>query len=202
MGIHSIMARVAEIQSKIASLEAPPPQTMPASAPQASTFGQALSAASPGVAGSASDQPDVSAIGPLPPLTPSGVPTSKSAAISQAIAASAAKYHIDPKLIQSVIQVESGYDPNAVSRAGAMGLMQLMPSNVAEEGVSNPFDPEENIDGGSQQLSQLLSEFGGNLDDALAAYNAGPGAVNRYGGVPPYHETQTYIQKIHALLGH
>jgi soluble lytic murein transglycosylase-like protein len=99
------------------------------------------------------------------------------------------------------MQVESGGNPNSVSRKGAMGLMQLMPGSASTYGAQNPFDPEQNIDAGSHELSDLMSEFGGNLDLALAAYNAGAGAVRQYGGVPPYSETQNYVRKIRSLLG-
>ena len=116
------------------------------------------------------------------------------------IASSAAKYSLDPNLVKAVMTVESDGDPRAVSPAGAMGLMQLMPANVAEAGVTDPFDPAQNIDAGARQLAQLMNEFGGNLDLTLAAYNAGPNAVKRFGGIPPYPETQNYVRKIRALL--
>ncbi len=122
------------------------------------------------------------------------------ASYTQQIQQSAQKYGLDPKLIQSVMQVESDGNPNSVSRAGALGLMQLMPSNIQEAGVTNPFDPTQNIDAGAKQLSSALSEFGGNLDLALAAYNAGSGAVKKFGGIPPYAETQNYVRKVRALM--
>ncbi len=100
-------------------------------------------------------------------------------------------------LVRAVVQVESGYNPRAVSSKGAQGLMQLMPSTAAQLGVRSPFDPEENIRGGTAYLRQLLDRFGGNEELALAAYNAGPMAVGRYGDqVPPYAETQDYVRKV------
>ncbi|MGM0553110.1 MAG: transglycosylase SLT domain-containing protein [Pseudomonadota bacterium] len=105
-------------------------------------------------------------------------------------------YDLDPALIRTVIHVESCFDPQAVSRVGAHGLMQLMPATAAELGVTDRFDPIQNIHGGSRYLAAMLERFDGNLDLALAAYNAGPGAVERHGGVPPFRETRTYIERI------
>jgi soluble lytic murein transglycosylase len=105
---------------------------------------------------------------------------------------------LDPYLIHSVIQAESDFDTAAVSRKGALGLMQLMPATAAGLGVSNPFDVDQNVRGGARYLRQMLDRFG-RLDLALAAYNAGPGAVERHGGVPPYAETQRYVHKVLSL---
>jgi soluble lytic murein transglycosylase-like protein len=108
----------------------------------------------------------------------------------------AARYGIDPAVLHGLIQQESGFDPEAQSGAGAAGLTQLMPGTASSLGVANPLNPAESIEGGARYLSQMMSRFGGNTEDALAAYNAGPGAVQQYGGVPPYAETQSYVQKV------
>jgi soluble lytic murein transglycosylase len=112
------------------------------------------------------------------------------------------KHGLAPALVKAVIQTESGGNPRAVSPAGAMGLMQLMPSNVQEAGIADPYDPEQNIAAGTQQLSDLMKQYGGDLDLTLAGYNAGPGNVRKYGGVPPFRETQSYIRKVRAAMEH
>ncbi len=112
------------------------------------------------------------------------------------IAAAAQRNGIDPAVLHGLIQQESGFDPSSHSSAGAVGLTQLMPGTAASLGVANPLDPTESIDGGARYLGQMLRQFAGNVSDALAAYNAGPGAVQKYGGVPPYAETQSYVTKV------
>lgn len=104
-------------------------------------------------------------------------------------------------LLKAVAKTESDFDPNCVSHAGAMGVMQLMPCNVEEYGVTDPFDPEQNIMAGAQQLADLSRRYDGDLTLTLAAYNAGSGNVAKYGGVPPFKETQNYIRKVTALVG-
>ncbi|NWO04186.1 MAG: lytic transglycosylase domain-containing protein [Alteromonadaceae bacterium] len=115
------------------------------------------------------------------------------------ITTAAKEYDVDPALVRAIIHAESAFDPDATSPVGAQGLMQLMPGTAKELGVSRPFEARENIRGGANYLSQMLDRFGGDIRLATAAYNAGPGAVSRYKGVPPYAETKAYVNRVGIL---
>ena len=115
--------------------------------------------------------------------------------LAHVIHSAAQKYAVDPKLVSAVAEVESGGDQNAVSPAGAVGVMQLMPETAASLGV-NPYDMKSNVEGGAKYLREMLDTFGGDVKKAVAAYNAGPNAVKAYGGVPPYAETQDYVNRV------
>ncbi len=130
-----------------------------------------------------------------PPATTTGVTPDMQEWIMQA----SGQYGIRPGLLRALIKVESGFNPRAVSSKGAMGLMQLMPSTADALGLADPFDPELNIMAGARYLRQQLDQFGGDERLALAAYNAGPGAVSHYHGVPPYAETQRYVTNVLSL---
>jgi soluble lytic murein transglycosylase-like protein len=119
----------------------------------------------------------------------------RASAYDDMITAAARDHSVDPQLVKSVMLIESGFNPAAISRKGARGLMQLMPGTAAEHGVEDIHDPRQNIVGGVRHLSRLLSYYGGDLVKSLAAYNAGEAAVDRYDGVPPYDETQLYVRK-------
>lgn len=118
--------------------------------------------------------------------------------VSQKVTSTATKHGVDPKLAEAIAIAESGLDQSDISDAGAIGVMQLMPATAVELGV-DPYDEDENIEGGVKFLSQMLEKFGGNVELAIAAYNAGPGAVEKFGGVPPYGETQAYVQRVMSL---
>jgi soluble lytic murein transglycosylase-like protein len=118
------------------------------------------------------------------------------AELERIVQETASRHHVDLELVRAVIAAESGWRPDAVSRAGALGLMQLVPGTAGDMGVTNAFDPAQNVNGGVKYLRMLLERYNGDLDKALAAYNAGPTAVDRANGVPNYPETRAYVQKV------
>jgi soluble lytic murein transglycosylase-like protein len=175
----SLTAAIARID-QIVSFEQ---QVLPApAAPAAGSFASTLARASASRAPDAGgpESPDWRAYRPL-------------------VDAAARRYDVPAALIDAVIQQESGFDPNATSAAGAQGLMQLMPATAAGLGATDAYDPAQNIAAGAHYLREQLDTFGGNVSLALAAYNAGAGAVQRYGGIPPYPQTQAYVP---AVLAH
>jgi soluble lytic murein transglycosylase-like protein len=121
--------------------------------------------------------------------------------IDAAIDQAASRHNVDPNLVRALVKVESNFNPNAVSRKGAMGLMQLMPQTARQLNLKNPFDPQQNIDAGVRHLKQLLDNYNGDVRLSLAAYNAGSGAVSRHRGIPRYSETQNYVRRITNLYG-
>ncbi|MBZ4660525.1 MAG: lytic transglycosylase protein [Desulfacinum sp.] len=133
----------------------------------------------------------------LPPLPTLPIPRKLSEdSFQQHIHKAASIFGVDPRLVRAIIKAESDFDPMAVSHKGAMGLMQLMPQTAKEMGVQNPFDPLENIFGGVRYLKEMLRRFNNSLLLALAAYNAGPEAVEKYGGIPPFQETNEYLRRV------
>lgn len=202
MSVDAIGARIAEIQSKMQALLGPAAAAPVASSTEAvgttgsasaSGFDKALARKTGApMASAASASAGVAA--PTAPVSVGSGPTPYAAEIS----AAAAKHGVDPALLTALIKQESGFNPNARSPAGASGLTQLMPGTAAGLGVTNPNDPAQAIEGGAKYLAQQLKAFGGDPEKALAAYNAGPGAVQKYGGVPPFAETQNYVKKVMA----
>ena len=176
MSVALIGGRIAEIDQRVASLNGQD------TAATSASFASALQSAQ------AATTPATTATGTT---LGGGTPSQYDAQIT----AAATKYGIDPALLKGLIRQESNFDASARSGAGAQGLTQLMPGTAASLGV-DPADPAQAIDGGAKYLKQQLDRFGGDASKALAAYNAGPGAVAKYGGVPPYAETQDYVQKV------
>src|SRR3954452_15327083 len=176
-GAAETVARVAQIQAMLAQQ----PVTLPAAT---AVKGQSFAAALQGA------QQPAAAVGASG--SAGGGATQYDALINDA----ATRNGVDPALLKALIRQESNFNPNARSGAGAVGLTQLMPSTAAGLGVGDPTDPAQAIEGGAKYLRQQLDRFGGDPAKALAAYNAGPGAVQRFGGVPPYAETQSYVQRV------
>jgi soluble lytic murein transglycosylase-like protein len=179
MSLATIGTRLGELQTMVAQMNAPAtPAAAPAPTAPTSSFAGALAAAQ---------------------TSPSAAPvsgTGDSSAFDAQINAAAASNGIDPALLKGLVSQESGFDPSARSGAGAVGLTQLMPATASALGVTNPLDPAQSLQGGAKYLREQLDRFGGDETLALAAYNAGPGAVQKYGGIPPYAETQNYVTSV------
>ncbi len=186
MSLDSALAQIQDVYSLQASL-----QTTLTSA-----TGSAAASA-PAAGGATSFAQVLSAQTATPAQTGADAPAA-AAPYAADIQAASRKYGVPAALIEAVIQQESGFNPNAQSGAGAGGLMQLMPQTASGLGVTNVYDPAQSIDGGTHYLRDQLDRFGGDVRLALAAYNAGPGAVATYGGVPPYPETQSYVSDVLA----
>jgi soluble lytic murein transglycosylase-like protein len=189
LGAQAATARIAELQQLIAQA-----RTGSTASNGGATFADALAGASAGQTGATTASAYPPAVGLGTNVTAAG--DGAATPYDGLVTASAQRYGVDPALLHGLIQQESGFDPAATSSAGALGLTQMMPGTAAALGVSDPLDPAQSIDGGARYLRQQLDAFGGDPSLALAAYNAGPGAVSRYGGVPPYAETQAYVQKV------
>ena len=194
MSVEAVVARVEQIHQLFSAAVAP-------GGNDGKDFASQLTAASvTGIPGAIAATPATAAVAGTSPAAatgtsalPAGVP------YGAEITAAAQKHGIDPALLAGLVRQESNFDPNAGSPAGARGLTQLMPATAAGLGVTDVTDPAQALEGGAKYLKQQLDRFGGDVTLALAAYNAGPGAVQKYGGVPPYAETQSYVQKVQAF---
>ena len=200
-----VFADISAVQSRIAEISGSPPasgvsrgggvnafagmvsQALSAGTGLRPTYGMpaAVNPFGGGIGGSAIGMGDVRGAAPVPP-----------AEIDSLVASNSAAYAVDPALIRAVIANESGFDAHATSRTGAQGLMQLEPETAAQVGVTDSYDPAQNVAGGTRYLKGLLDRFHGDVHLAVAAYNAGPGAVEKYGGIPPYAETQHYVAAV------
>ncbi len=201
----AIQQRIADITGASAAVAAAPvaagsgPDGLPVidpsqlgQTPFASLVAAALSA--DGVQPS-TDPDGIAYAGSVAPNAPAMVPPAE---IDRLVTANSAQWNVDPNLIKAIIANESGFNANATSSVGAQGLMQLMPGTASGLGVTDAYDPAQNVWGGTRYIKGLLDRFGGDVKLAVAAYNAGPGAVEKYSGVPPYAETQNYVQNVLA----
>lgn len=204
-GMDGCKTRMQELLARVGEDRRVPKPPVTAAPPSTQKAGSETASVSSGLraAPSFARQLDLaSALQPLDPLVggralqPIATGTSPETDLKALTREVAAKHGVDPAVFQALVQAESDFNQRLVSRAGAMGLAQLMPKTAASLGVSDPFDPRQNLDGGARYLSQMVKQFGGDLKLALAAYNAGPGAVQRAGGVPPFKETQDYVRKV------
>jgi len=188
VSIDAVVSRIAQLQSLMAPIPAPPTANFAATLAGASAPAPTATAAA--AATPTATMPSATATGPsaLPAGTPYGAE----------ITAAAHRNGLDPALLAGLIKQESGFNPNAGSPAGAQGLCQLMPGTAQGLGVTDLHDPIQSIEGGAKYLAEQLKTFDGDVARGLAAYNAGPGAVQRYAGVPPYAETQNYVRAVQA----
>ncbi|WP_051323680.1 lytic transglycosylase domain-containing protein [Candidatus Solirubrobacter pratensis] len=204
MSIESVLDRMNALQAMLDSASGPPAPAA-AGTGDAAAFSAALASASAGADSGTDSGASAATFASL--ASPLGAAASAPAGASglpagtpygAEITAAAQRNGLDPALLAGLIEQESGFDAGARSGAGAQGLTQLMPGTAAGLGVTDPLDPAQAIEGGAKYLKQQLDRFGGDTARALAAYNAGPGAVQRFGGVPPYAETQNYVRAVQA----
>jgi soluble lytic murein transglycosylase-like protein len=191
MSIEAVISRIGQLQAMMAGPAPAPTQATPTSPTSFSTALQNATAGS-GSATLATPATATASATSTSSSLPAGTP------YAAEITSAATANGIDPALLAGLVKQESGFNPNAGSGAGARGLTQLMPGTASGLGVSNVLDPVQSLNGGAKYLKQQLDAFGGDVTKALAAYNAGPGAVKRFGGVPPYAETQNYVRAVQA----
>lgn len=184
-GFAEVQRRMDEIRGRLDELKGPQPEPTP-------VFEQLVGQASLGMSH------DPFAGGGFEPFRPMGLVPSGAGELRPLIQQTASQEGVPGHLLEALVAVESNFNPKATSHAGAMGLTQLMPKTAKSLGVADPYDPVQNLQGGARYLGQMLRQFG-STELALAAYNAGPGAVQRHGGIPPFEETQNYVRKVTSL---
>src|SRR5215218_5826571 len=195
MSVEAVVARVEQLQLLVSAAAAPGGNggqdfaSQLTAATSAALPAASVATAAPAPAATVATAGAAATPSALPPGVPYGAE----------ITAAAQRHGIDPALLAGLVRQESNFDPTAGSPAGARGHTQLMPGTAASLGVTDVTDPAQALEGGAKYLEQQLDAFGGDVTKALAAYNAGPGAVQRYGGVPPYAETQSYVKKVQAF---
>jgi soluble lytic murein transglycosylase-like protein len=182
-----ILAEISAVQNRIAEITGVPAAGNEAAGTAAfqRALASAMNAGTVSAPASATDTGAPAASAPVPPDE-----------IEALVSRNATTWQVDPSLVKAIIANESGFNADATSKVGAQGLMQLMPSTAQSVGVRNSYDPAQNVAGGTRYLKGLLDRFNGDVRLAVAAYNAGPGAVEKYGDVPPYAETQNYVQNV------
>jgi soluble lytic murein transglycosylase-like protein len=195
MNIASDLASIAQRIAQITGSPVAAPDITGPDAAQSSTSFAGLVQAQLAADGVAFSDPSAADPGASAAPAPAMVPPAQ---IDRLVSANASAWSVDPALVKAIIANESGFNANATSRVGAQGLMQLMPQTAASLGVTDAYDPAQNVWGGTRYIKSLLDRFGGDVPQAVAAYNAGPGAVEKYGGIPPYAETQNYVQNVLA----
>jgi soluble lytic murein transglycosylase-like protein len=188
VSVDAVVSRIAQLQSLMGPTAQP--------APTANFAATLASASTPATTAAASATTPTTALASTVATGPSALPAGTP--YGAEITAAAQRNGLDPALLAGLVKQESGFNPNAGSPAGAQGLCQLMPGTARGLGVTDLHDPVQSIEGGAKYLAQQLKTFNGDVARALAAYNAGPGAVQRYGGVPPYAETQNYVRAVQA----
>jgi soluble lytic murein transglycosylase-like protein len=185
-----ILAEISAVQSRIAEITG---VSASADTSGGAAFGAALTSALGDGTANSPFPPSAAGASAAASLAPAPVAPEQ---IDSLVGQNAATWQVDPSLVKAIIANESGFNANATSKVGAQGLMQLMPSTAASVGVRDSYDPGQNVAGGTRYLKGLLDRFNGDVRLAVAAYNAGPGAVEKYGDVPPYAETQNYVQNV------
>ncbi|MGV3617568.1 MAG: lytic transglycosylase domain-containing protein [Fimbriimonas sp.] len=201
LGIDGVRNRMAELQARLDGLSPKRAESerLPPPPPGELSFSDALEAAQNPLAGPIGK--GGSTLRPLNPFSLGITPTHSEGELRSMATEAAQRHGLDPQLFEALVEQESAFNPTARSKVGALGLTQLMPRTAESLGVTDPTDPYQNLNGGARYLADMMKQFDGDPRLALAAYNAGPGAVTRHGGIPPYAETRNYVDRIMTKRG-